>query len=207
MIVMLSVPIYAAETWSNGTISSKTYSSSENINLTGNVTLNGGITINSGVTLTVQGNGKIMRGDSYTGVLFTVNEGGTLIIKGNNGNKDDIIIDGNENVISQGTMILTGGDLQIENITLCNNKNRAKSSAGGAMYIYATGSLEVNNCLITKNTACAFGGAFYSAGNIEITDSEISYNRAMTTVTATSSGLGRGGGFLLTGEEVYRKAY
>ena len=187
-----------------GTVAAQTISTTQTINLTGNVTLSGKITVASGVTLTITGTDKtITRASTYTGALFEVSEGANLYITGGTANKSSIIIDGNENVISQASAIITRGNLYLTNTTVRNNKNRATSSAGGGMYIYATGSLEMNNCLITKNTACAFGGAFYSAGNIKITDSEISYNHAMTTATAEKSGLGRGGGFLLTGSTTY----
>jgi len=189
--------------WS-GTKSAQTISSSQTINLTGNVTLNGKITVSRGATLTIKGNGKtITRASTYTDVMFQINEGAILYITGTNTDKSSIIIDGNKNVISQAQVILASGNVYLTNTTIQNNKNRATSSAGGAIKINVGGYLEINNCLITKNTACAFGGAFYSAGNIKIADSEISYNNAMTTVTAEKSGLGRGGGFLLTGATTY----
>ena len=201
-MITLFDDIYAAETWSSGTISAKTYNANETINLNGNVTLAGKITITSGATLTIQGTGKITRGTSYTGNLFVVEEGGALVIQGSTSNKNAITVDGNENVISQAAAIITRGPVTLKNMTLSNNKNRANKSAGGGLYVYNTGSLSMNNCLLTKNTSCAFGGGFYSAGNITITNSEISYNRSMTTATAEAIGYGRGGGFLLTGQEV-----
>ena len=143
------------------------------------VTLKAPITIPNGKTLTLNGWGGFARNSDNTNQLFIVNEGGKLIIEGTS--KDQpITIDGKD-VVATTSLITSFGVLSFENAVIQNGKNRLTGSGyGGGITIRPTGSMTMENCTVTKNTATVFGGGIYCLGDMVISNSVISYNVAAT---------------------------
>lgn len=159
---ILPIKLYAAETWSSGSIAAKTYSSSNTITLNGNVTLSGKITINSGVTLTIKGAGKITRASTYEGIMFQINDGGALVITGSEGNNNDIVITGNgANVTATSPVIDCSEKLSLTNVTIKNNKGTKK---GGCIVAQPKDvNINITNCVISGCTS-KHGSALYLIG-------------------------------------------
>ena len=168
---------------------------------TGNHTLKGTVTISKTVELsgdlTLTGSGTIERASGFTGALFHVVNGKTLTITGDA--NSDITIDG-KSVIAQDSLIKSDGAVILKNVIVQNGKNRSTNGRGGGIFISATGSLTMGNCIVTKNTASECGGGIYCNGEMTIKDSTISWNRAASAETGVSVvNKGRGGGFYLDG--------
>lgn len=179
------------------------------------VTLKEPITIPNGKTLTLNGWGGFARDTGVKGVntnaLFVVQSGGKLVLKGTSKDKP-IIIDG-KNVVANASLIISSGAVECEYVQIQNGKNRSVHSAdhknagkpngtGGGITIASTGSLTMKNSVVTKNTASLNGGGIYSSGPVTIEDSEITYNRAMSTETGDGVvNAGRGGGFYFGGAD------
>lgn len=169
------------------------------------ITLNGPITIPNGKTLKIKGWGAFARSSTNKTWLFIVENGGKLIIEGSSESKP-FTIDG-KNVIANTGMISSAGILNMKNTVVQNGKNRSvdekkgtPNGAGGGFVVTATGSLQMENCVVTKNTASVNAGGFISYGSANIKNSTISYNRAMSTETGAGVvNAGRGGGFYLSG--------
>ncbi|MBQ9954108.1 MAG: hypothetical protein IJO87_01580 [Eggerthellaceae bacterium] len=165
-------------------------------------TLQTSITVPEGKTLTLKGWGSFARSDTFTGPLFIVEEGGKLVIEGTSKEKP-FTIDG-MNVIAVDSLIKSSGTLEFKYAVIANGKNRSINAedkpngvAGGIRV--SAGSLIMDECLVSRNTASANGGGVYCAGTMTISNSTISYNRAMFTEDGTVNA-GRGGGFYLAGE-------
>lgn len=161
------------------------------------VTLKAPITIPSGKTLTLTGWGGFARHADNKTEIFIVESGGKLVIEGTS-KENQIIIDG-KNVIANTPLITSSGELDFEYAVIQNGKNRATKSLGGGIRIYSGGSLLMDGCTVTKNTAKEFGGGIYCAnGTMTINNSVISQNTAATD-SDEATNLGRGGGFEVTG--------
>lgn len=170
---------------------------------------NANFVIPNGVTVTFKGNGTFKRDSDNTLALIYVEEGGTLVIEG--ASKDNpLIIDGDK-VIANNPLIVSHGTVELKNAVIQNGKNRSvypeghknagkPSGEGGGISIGSTGSLTMVNCVVTENTASLNGGGIISSGNVIIKNSEISYNRAMSSETGDGVvNAGRGGGFAFSG--------
>lgn len=157
----------------------------------------------NGVTLTLKGYGTFCRDVDNTIALVCVENGGKLIIEGTS-KSQPLIIDG-KNTIAKHPLIVSYGEVEINNAIIQDGKNRSISDngtpngIGGGIRIYNTGSLTINNSIITRNTSSLNGGGIYCAGTMDINNSTLSYNRAMSSETG-SVNAGRGGGFMLDGE-------
>ena len=174
------------------------------------VTFKGPITIPGGRTLTLKGWGSVARFSTNAEQLFIVESGGRLIIEGTS-ETYPITIDG-KNVIANTPLISASGTLSFRNAVIQNGKNRSVYPAdhknagkpngqGGGIALGKTGSLTMDHCVVTRNTASLNGGGIYSAGPVTIRNSEISWNRAASAETSYSNvNAGRGGGFALAGE-------
>ena len=182
-------------------------STSGEYTISGTIILKKSIVIPSESTLILTGAGIIKRDSGYTGSLFNVSKNAKLIIGDANSastSKNLIVIDGN-NVIAENSAIYSSGRVELYNTTVCNNKNRLAGGVGGGIRILTDGSLIMNYSAVNYNTAISGGGGIYSQGNMTITNSDIKYNRAMTTETydgidaGTKVNYGRGGGFYLVG--------
>lgn len=201
-------PITSNGAWSGGTtITGAVTYTFENGAI---VTLKEPITIANGATLTIEGWGGFARYSTNTNALFVVQEGGKLVIDGTSEAKP-VYIDGND-IIAVASLIISSGELDFVNAVIQNGKNRSvypethknagkPNGQGGGITVSATGSLKMNYCVVTKNTASLNGGGIYSTGPVTISNSEISWNRAMSAETGVGEvNAGRGGGFALTGE-------
>jgi len=205
---------------SGNTAISQNMAINSSITLTGNatwtlsnnavVTINAPITIPDGKTLTINGAGTFIRDVNYPGVLISPSNGGTLIIEGNS-DTDRIIIDGN-NVIANRPAIHAGSaTVTMKYATVQNNKNRSvndsgkPNASGGGIQINRDGSLTMDYCTVTKNTASVNGGGIFCQGSLNISNSVISYNVAGSTefdgenVEGKKVNVGRGGGIYLNG--------
>ena len=104
--------------------------------------------------------------------------------------QSDITINGNGTTLDgqNGTRVFTvavGGSLQLDNITL--TKAYSENLSGGAIRVSPGASLTVTNSAFTSNRAGAFGGAIYSTGNINISNSTL-YNNEASVDTIDGSG-------------------
>lgn len=174
------------------------------------VTFKGTFVIPDGLTLTLKGWGSIARYSTNTNALFVIQDGGKLVVEGTSADKP-FTIDGKD-VIANASLIVSSGALDFENAVIQNGKNRSvyaedhakagqPNGQGGGITVGKTGSLTMENCIVTKNTASLNGGGIYSTGPVTAKNSEISWNRAMSAETAYSTvNAGRGGGFALAGE-------
>ncbi len=168
------------------------------------ITLKFPITIPAGKTLTLKGWGSFARHSTNKGELFIVKVGGKLIIEGLSEEKP-FTIDG-KNVIANAPLINSSGELDFKNAVIQNGKNRSvnesgkPNGSGGGITIASTGSLTMDQCVVTRNTASSIGGGIQCHGTMNITNSTISYNRAASAEIGPSVvNAGRGGGFNLTG--------
>ncbi len=168
------------------------------------ITLKFPITIPAGKTLTLKGWGSFARYSTNTNALFIVNDGGKLIIEGLSEERP-FTIDGYD-VIANAPLINSSGELNFKNAVIRNGKNRSvnesgkPNGSGGGITITSTGSLTMDHCVVTRNTASSTGGGIQCNGTMSITNSTISYNRAASAETGPNVvNAGRGGGFNLTG--------
>ena len=160
----------------------------EKINFSG---LKGGIDIESG-QLTIN-NSTVMNGSTYNSDYaagITIKQGATLK------SEEGLVIDSCDNNIDSGHsgIFNNGGSVDLTGATIknCDNTN---SGAGGGIYtkpyIWASTSNAVNleNCIITNNTAGTGGGIYCYGTEITIKGGEISSNEAK---------YGEGGGIYLS---------
>lgn len=160
----------------------------EKINFSG---LKGGIDIESG-QLTIN-NSTVMNGSTYNNNYaagITIQSGATLK------SEEGLVIDSCDNNIDSGHsgIFNNGGSVDLTGATIknCDNTN---SGAGGGIYtkpyIWASTSNAVNleNCIITNNTAGTGGGIYCYGTEITIKGGEISSNEAK---------YGEGGGIYLS---------
>ena len=151
-----------------------------------------------------------------TGSLFTVNNGASLVLKGDSGNSltlkgytsnnkslitvdsggsmemyDDVIIKDNfcNDHTIYGGGINAAGDFTMYGGTISNNQ----SGYGGG--VYATGSLSIHGGVINTNKALSYGGGVYAAGNMTIHGGTIFANQA----TYYSGGVYAAGNFTMHG--------
>lgn len=158
-------------TWNATTINATSSSGTKNpvIKLTGDVSTKGCITVANGYTLTIENeSGKeviIKRTASSTTAMFSVNSGGTLIIKGT---KDaPIIIDGGAEFTwaqqdempymtltpgSGGKMIIAGintsGTLNLSHVIIQNVNDY--NSIGGAINVSSSSGTTLTDCVIRQ---------------------------------------------------------
>lgn len=165
---------------------------------------NANFVVPAGVTFTMKGHGSFARAADNMLSLVYVEKGGKLIIEGTS-KEQPLIIDG-KNVIANTPLIVSEGDVEMKNAVIQNGKNRSVNTsgspngAGGGIQIKSTGSLTMENCVVTKNTSSVNGGGIQCQGTMTISNSTISYNRAASTETGPGVvNAGRGGGFNLTG--------
>lgn len=127
----------------NGTSASGTYT------ISGEITMSSAINIGSGKTLTLTGSGVIKRG-SGSG-YFYIQDGGTLIIKGDS-KENNIIIDGSS-INSSNAAIRVHKNLTLENVTI---KNCIRTSGmGGAIQFGYDGYTKTVSSTLTN---CTIGG-------------------------------------------------
>ena len=160
----------------------------EKINFSG---LKGGIDIESG-QLTIN-NSTVMNGSTYNSDYaagITIKSGATL--KSDEG----LVIDSCDNNIDGGHsgIFNNGGNIELTGTIIQNCDNTNAGSGGGIFtkpYIWASTSNAVNleNCIITNNTAGTGGGIYCYGTEITIKGGEISSNEAK---------YGEGGGIYLS---------
>lgn len=165
---------------------------------------NANFVIPNGVTVTLKGSGTFGRASDNLQSLIYVEQGGKLIIEGKS-DAEPLIIDG-KNVIANTPLIYSEGTVEMKYTVIQNGKNRSvdadgkPNGSGGGIRITSPGSLAMNHCIISRNTASVNGGGIYSTGKINILNSTISKNVAASTETGTPRvDAGRGGGFFLNG--------
>lgn len=192
--VMLPTDINGNQTWNGDTTLST--------NITWNflngtiVTLKNPITIPSGKILTLTGWGGFARHAENVKEIFIVQSGGKLVIDGSS-KEHPITVDG-KSILAQTPLISSSGELDFKNAVIQNGKNRASKSDGGGIKIGAGGSMKMESCTVSGNTAKRMGGGIYCSGTMTINHSVISRNVAATD-SDEETNLGRGGGFELTG--------
>lgn len=166
------------------------------------ITVNGCITVSEGKTLTIKGNGSFLRSNTYISKMFDVK--GTLKVEGSS-ETERVVIDGSD-VIANQPMIVSNGQLEFKFASIQNGKNRSINSnngkpngQGGGIRVDA-GSLTMDYCVVTRNTASLNGGGISCQGTMNVSNSTISYNVAASAETGPSEvNAGRGGGFDLVG--------
>jgi len=185
--------------------------------------------------LKITGSGTIKRGSLLKAKgldIFQLESGSKLIIGEkdvNSTKKDKIVIDG-EDVVVHRPLILAynGGDVELNHVTLKNNRNRAtaqnpagNSFSGGAIFIapsYKTvnkvttvdrlPSLSLYSCSIQDCTSYSYGGGIYSSGcDINLINSEILRCNAVGGLYSTSQNTNLGQGILETNEGPYKGSY
>ena len=161
--------------------------------LQGNTELLNDLVISSGATVTLDLNGYALKGTgsgsviTVNGTLTVVSSSGTGTITGgkngfgggirNNGTLtiSDCILTGNEATASGGAVYNTGVMVMYD----CQLLDNEADVGGGAIYSTSSGGSEglatIENCVMTGNYAY-HGGAIYNAGDMEITDCDLSYN-------------------------------
>jgi len=166
---LMKKSLAADAAWSAQTISSSTTKT-----ISGTITMNGTTTINSGATLTINGNGTIKRGSSHKGILFQINDGGKLIIRGSTGNNNDIVIDGGSSANCE-NVIRVNESMDLTNVTIQNNYvysstdgDTSKSYSGGAIFVTSTTDINSNiilsNCRIANCRAVEASGIYLNGG-------------------------------------------
>jgi len=138
---------------------------------------------------------------------------GSLSISGNNGAQSCFIQNGNLFCIppspgSQIFYIVSGATVSITGVTLENGNNANggavvnygtlnlgdctitgnQSAQGAALNNQSTGTLVVNRCTVSGNTASGIGGGLFNAGNATITASTFSGNNASEASGAFNNG-------------------
>lgn len=187
-------------TWNDG----KTVGTNDTYNFENGavITLGKPIVIQSNCTLIIKGYGSLVRAESNKGPLVTVQSGGTLIVEGDVSNR--FTFDGKSYVASD-ALIRSSGTVNLSYAAIQNGKNRSVNASnkpnGSGGGIYSTGALIMDHCVVTRNTASVNGGGLLCSGTMTISNSEISYNYAVSSETGMSQvNCGRGGGFHLNGE-------
>jgi hypothetical protein len=163
------------------------------------ITLSDTISIPGGkhITLVPDGATRTVKRGASGGSLFTVPNGASLTLEGNNGY--ELIIDGNKSVVTTATAALvrvTGGTLTLNHNAVIQNNNSSSSYGGGVYVNY--GSFNMNGGTISGNSAYSYGGGVYvgSGGRFNMYGGTISSN------SATSGGgvyVGSGGRFNMYG--------
>ena len=155
----LSKTLKSSGDWSAVTVNSNTSPDTTEpiLQLTGHINLKGTITISSGYTLRIihsadKNDPLTIKFTKNSGTMFTVQNGGKLIIEGNDftegtseGNNG-----GNENENESGKIILDGG----ANFTWDETSyelTSTKSSLGNICIISSAGALELNNTIIQNS--------------------------------------------------------
>lgn len=159
-------------------------------------TQTGALIIPAGRTVTVNLNGKTLRGNG-TFQIFQVASGGKLSIRGGG----TITGGSGEN----GGAIHCNGSLEITGTAssrIVIERNKATSGGGIYVKVSATENCNISYCDIQDNYATTNGGGLCSGVNTKISYSNILRNRAMTSVPdrkTDNPNLGRGGGFYFVG--------
>ena len=138
--------------------------------LTGDLKITGTITINSGRKLTITGEGEIIRGEEFTGAMFSVKNGATLEISA--GSRDTIVINGN-NIKSSPVITVTNDNNnknKINYISLTNVKfmNCSGSGKGAAIALQdkSLSELTVKGCTFDSCQSVS-GAAIYFISNLK----------------------------------------
>ncbi len=96
--------------------------------------------------------------------------------------QSDITINGNGTTLdgmnTTRILSLSGGSLQLDNITLTKGYASGKGRSGGAIHVSAGTDLTVTNSAFTSNRAGSFGGAIHVAGDVNISNSAFYDNEA-----------------------------
>lgn len=148
-------------------------------------------------SLTVSGNTRIHNNisDSNGGGIYVA--GGDLNISDSEINSNDA---GGKN---GGGVYVQNTDVRISGSRINGNEVLGSGSQGGGIYIKGDPALHtchIGTSEINGNYSCSNGGGIYSNVPTKVSDSDICWNRTMTSNTAEQKANGgRGGGFHFTG--------
>lgn len=146
----------------NGSIS---VSGNTTITVNGTVTLNGNITVQKNATLTINGTGTIKRGSSNKGAMFTVANGGTLIVNA-------ITIDGAASWTATNIVNSTRKTLAVSGVQA---EHTAIYSAGGA-------TITLNRTTMQNLYTTKYSAAIHALGTVGNKDNIQPSNVTLTNV-------------------------
>ncbi len=136
----------------------------EDANASGDLDVNDSITIlGAGAGTTFIDAGNLATGDRVFHLL-----GGSLALR-------DLTVQGGSNVAQGGAVLVTSGNLSLNNVVLQNNS----ATSGGAIY-QAAGTLTLTDSSIRNNIAQASGGGVFSNATLSATRVTMSGNTAGT---------------------------
>ncbi len=212
--INLSAQLPGSGTWGTTSLSTA-YPNDKNpvIELTGDINIKGTITINSGYTLTIKNGTDQLRKITKTAkssTLFKVNDGGKLIITGEEDKEIHIDCGGNltwdnytltegEGSLSTNHGIENKGELLLEHVHITDFKN--SSSYHGAIFAASKkGTTVLKHCIIER---CVSGaGCAIMIQNGEAANSEVSKivveNSTITKCITGNSGTDNSGGAIRT---------
>lgn len=117
-----------------------------------------------------------------------------------NSNFFALVVDKNLTIQGPGSDKLTINGSALDNVFIFNSGITAtisgltitngNSGSGGGIVSNSTTTLTINNCVITGNTARAFGGGIINFGTLTINDSIVSNNRTTNTGNTFTRGAG-----------------
>jgi hypothetical protein len=124
-----------------------------------------GYVINKHIRLASGGAGgnAVTRNSGFTGSLFTVDSGASLVL---DGSPNALVIDGNNLSANAALIAVNGGTLNMyDGVTLCNNRNTSVFNGGGVRVVNG-GSFTMNGGAISGNTTDSTnGGGVYVNGS------------------------------------------
>lgn len=95
-----------------------------------------------------------------------------------------------------GSLLIVGSEIVHNTATACYSS----ATGGGGVYTGDEAHTAVNDTLIARNRACAFGGGFYSIGELDVQSSEVAFN---TASTQSAGGIYARGVITVTGSHLH----